>query len=356
MKNFTGVATALLLVVACSANAQSDKETARAKAVEAIRLMDGGKVDESIVLLKEAQKLDPKRSLYSYEVGYAYMLKKDYEAVVKELSSSLKYKDVTDQHYQLLGNAYDMMGKTEKAFDAYDKGLKYFPKSGGLYLEKGNVYWLKKEYEKAIPFYEAGIKADPAFPSNYYRMALLYCRSNSKARGMVYGEIFMNLERNSKRTAEMSAVLYETYRSAITIRDTSISVKFGNNVINISKPSDFENLKFPFSLCYETSLSMSLVGVKELNQATLASMRERFVTSYYTMKNNEKCPHILFDYQRSIGNAGHMEAYNRWILMKGDEDEFTRWSEANSEKWDQFVAWFNENQLALNESSQVYVE
>ncbi len=49
-----------------------------------------------------------------------------------------------------------------------------------------------------------------------------------------------------------------------------------------------------------------------------------------------------------------MEAYNHWILMKGDEDGFERWLSENSEKWDAFVEWFTENQIQINDENRFY--
>ncbi len=68
MKNILSIAFALLLASAYTANAQTDKETAKAKGAEAIELMDNDKLDESIALLKEAQKLDPENYVYRYEI------------------------------------------------------------------------------------------------------------------------------------------------------------------------------------------------------------------------------------------------------------------------------------------------
>ena len=50
---------------------QTDKDKALEKGRTAIELMDNGKIDESIELLKEAQKLDPDRFDYPYELAYA---------------------------------------------------------------------------------------------------------------------------------------------------------------------------------------------------------------------------------------------------------------------------------------------
>lgn len=169
---------------------------------EAIQLMDNGKLDESIKLLEEAQKLDSTRLDYPYEMAYAFHLKKDLPRTIEILEKVRGHKDVSERYFQLLGNTYDMLGKTTEAFSVYDAGLIRFPNSGMMHLEKGNVHWGKKEFEKALENYERGIQVDPQFPSNYFRAAKLYCGSSEKMWGLIYGEIFMNLERNTAGPAK----------------------------------------------------------------------------------------------------------------------------------------------------------
>ncbi|MFH2095531.1 MAG: tetratricopeptide repeat protein, partial [Bacteroidota bacterium] len=189
----------VLLIIGISLNvltglfAQSDQDKAYSLGLEAIQLMDKGEIDESIKLLKKAQKLDPERSDYPYELALAYYMKADYKTAAKILEKIRTYNDISDRLFQLLGNSYDIMGETDKAFDAYNAGLEIFPNSGCIYLEIGNVYWNRKEYGKALPYYEKGIEVQPEFPSNYYRAARLYCSSTEEVWGMIYGEIFMNL-------------------------------------------------------------------------------------------------------------------------------------------------------------------
>lgn len=55
---------AFLAMSVWSLQAQNNKELAWNKAKEAIELMDAGQIEESIVLLEECQKLDPKEHTY----------------------------------------------------------------------------------------------------------------------------------------------------------------------------------------------------------------------------------------------------------------------------------------------------
>lgn len=347
----------LFIIIGQIAYGQTDKEKALEKGQEAIKLMDNGKVDESIKLLEEAQKLDPERFDYPYELAYAHYLKEDYKGVIKILEKNIDHKDVNERLFQLLGNSYDVLGKTDKAFEAYDAGLKKFPNSGMIYLEKGNVYWGKEKYGKALPFYEKGIEVDPQFPSNYYRATLIYLGSTEEVWGMIYGEIFMNLERNTKRTSEISKMLFDTYKSEIKFTsDTSFSVSFSKNAsINIGDLKDPSKIKLPFGVgVYEPTLMMSMLNEKSIDINTLDRIRTNFVETYFKNGNDKKYPNILFEYQNKLLKAGHLEAYNHWILMKGDEDDFGIWHSSNTEKWDDFVKWFTDNGLVLDDSNKFY--
>ena len=335
----------------------TNEEKALAKGLEAVKLIDAGRLDESVKLLKEAQKLDPKRIDYPYELALVQYMRKDYKGAIKILEKNVGHKDVIGRVFQLLGNSYSMQGNSAKAFEIYDKGLKKFPKSGMLYLEKGNVHWGKQEYDKALSYYEKGIEIDPKFPSNYYRAARIFCNSTEEVWGMIYGEIFMNLERNSIRTAEISKLLYDTYKSEIKFTsDTSFSVSFSKNAtINISDLADPSKMRLPFGVgVYEPTLMFSILGEKAINMGTLNNIRCAFIDNYFNNGHDKTYPNILFNYQKRVKEAGHIEAYNHWILMKGNEDEFSKWHSENEDKWENFVNWFTENGLKVDENNKFF--
>ncbi len=342
--------TSLLIALLITFNtySQSNAEVAAKKVQEAVTLMDNAKYDESIKLMKEAIKLDPKYT-YFYELAFAHYLKADYKGAIKILDKKKNDTDVSDQLFQLIGNSYDFLGKPEKAIEAYDEGIKKFPNSGPLHLEKGNVYYIQKEYNKALTNYEIGIDVDPKFPSNYYRATLLYLNSNDEVWGMIYGEIFMNLEPNSKRTAEISKLLFDTYKSEITFKnDSTASTSFCKTMtININTDNSNE-IKLPFPMIYESTLIVSVALEKAITLESLNRIRATFIANYYNAAHNEKYPNILFDFQKELKDAGYFEAYNYWICMKGDEAAFVTWQTENKVAWDNFISWYSKNRITID--------
>lgn len=335
----------------------TNKEKALEKGKEAIKLMDSGKFDESIKLLEEAQKLDPDDINYPYELGYAYYAKEDYKKAGKYLESILNHKDVNDRVYQLLGNTYDINGNAEKAIETYENGLRLFPNSGNLYLEMGVIQMGKKDYGKAISYFERGIEVAPKFPSNYFWAAKIFCNSSEEVWGMIYGEIFMNIERNSKRTAEISKLLFDTYKSEIKFTsDTAFSVSFTkNSTIDLNNLSEPGKMKLPFGVgVYEPTLIFSVLSEKSIELQSLNAIRKNFVENYFANGHDKTYPNILFSYQKQVKEAGHMDAYNYWILMKGDEVGFDKWQSENKEKWEGFAKWFGDNELRVSNTNKFY--
>jgi tetratricopeptide (TPR) repeat protein len=344
---------AILLLSAASfnAHAQTAADTAHQKGVEAVKLEDAGKFDDAMKLLTEAAKLDPANISYPYEMTYCYYSQKQYQKVVDVLEKLKHNPDSFDRLYELLGNSYDLLGQSDKALATYKDGLKKFPNSGVLYLELGVIPLYKKDYGTALGDFEKGIEVQPDFPSNYYWAAKLYCNSDNKVWGMLYGELFINLERNSGRTAEMSKLLYDTYKNNITHTGPGkMAETFSKTtVVNIDGNN---KLTMPYSMIYEPCLLVALGTDTAINLNSLDRIRQNFL-NFYDQKFNKDYPNALFSYQDQILQSGNFEAYNHWLLSEGDKDTFNTWKVVNGDKWGKFLNWFMANPIKLDENNKL---
>jgi tetratricopeptide (TPR) repeat protein len=336
------------------AQTQAERDTADARYKTAIALMEDGKPAAAIPLLEEAIKLNPDEWAYNYEIAYSKYMQAAYNDAVNILKKLVKRKDINSRVYQLLGNAYDLSGKRDKALEAYEKGLKAFPGAGNLYLERGVMEVNVKDYTKAVSYFEKGIEVDPMFPSNYYWAAKIFLGTQEEVWGMLYGEIFLNLERGSKRTDEISRQLYLTYKGEIQFKDdTSVTVSFcRQNTMSVGPDG---KLKLPFGIgVYEPVLLMSLGGEKFISLPSLNRIRTRFVENYQIMPLAKEHPVVLFDYEQQVKEAGYMEEYNYWILAEGDEKQFEEWRSEHKKEWEEFIQWFKKNPLKITQENQFY--
>lgn len=357
----TRVLTLCMVLMSTMALAQSDKEKAHVLGRAAIEKMDAGHIEEAIDLLEQAKKLDPQSMDYPYEIGYAHYLQGNYKGTVKVCKKLLKHRDVNSRVYQMLGNSYDLLGNPKAAIKTYDKGLEKFPEAGNLYLERGNMEVAAKKYESALVYYEEGIEAQPTFPSNYYWATKIYLSTDNEIWGMIYGEIFMNLERNSKRTQEISQLLFKTYESEIDFpTDSTATVSFASNTIVISDPSDIGSMINGLSGVtyglgvYEPILATCVIGHKEITLASLAAIRSSFATAYAENEKAQEHPNRLFEYHKEMVDLGHFEAYSYWVLSQGDTEAFTEWQEEHKREWSSFLEWFKKNPIGITPENSFY--
>src|SRR6185295_13689445 len=141
-----------------------------------------------------------------------------------------------------------------------------------------------------------------------------------------YGEMFMNIDRGSKRTTEMSQLLFDVYKKSITITsDTSARVDFTDSKLSLDPKKEF---KMPFRMVYGLDF---LVGIslhmvekknKEVTLEYVVNARSAFIDWWFKQKRDKDYPNILLSFQKELSEKGHLEAYNYWLLMKGDEVAF----------------------------------
>lgn len=343
----------ILLLLTGSSLAQDNKEKAEMNARQALVFEENGKTMEAIPLLEEAVKLDPGNINVAYELAVVYATNKEYSRSKAILLPLLGHKNLYGLVYHLLGNDYDELGLPDSAVLAYEKGLILFPKTAELFLELGNMSLKKKNLIKAIDYFEKGIRANPLFASNYYRAAKLFLSSNETIWGMLYGEIFMNLEKKSDRTAEISNLLYAAYKKHIRIpKDSSPVVRFSNNFFAAG-----DTLKPSFGkFVYEPLLVKSIDKERSVDYEAVCRIRKRFITHYIQDNYYTRYPNALFSYQYKILKAGHIEAYNHWILSQGDKTGFDEWVKKYPKAWNDFLYWFRHNEIPLSEDYKFYRE
>lgn len=349
--------TYLLIFIAASFHTvyAQDRKFKCEKIHDAVKLVDQGKYEEGITILKECEKTDPKDYVYPYEIAYAYSEKGNYKEAISQLEKIKNYPDIQDDYYVLLGNNYDYLDNPEQAIKVYNEGLKKFPSSGKLYLEKGVVYELQKKYSQAVQSYENGMKAAPSHPSNYYRASKLYLNSSDPFAGLIYGEIFVNLERTTPRTKEISKLLYEGYKKAVKINSDSIKVDFCKNItIDIQK---FKNDgKFPFCVTFGKHFSISILDFKEINLNTLSSIRRRFLKEFY-LKDSKDYPNLLIAYHKTMEDHNVFEAYNHYIFQMGDQEAFKLWMKDHEPEYNRFTDWYTQNENILKVTKEnLYID
>ncbi len=326
------------------AQSKSNKKQANTYYNKAIEFAEMSQTrDEAIDLLKKAKYLDPNNMQYDYQIAYLLYKQNKYQETIDYLGKFTFHENVTEQYFQLLGDAYKRLKKYDKAIVSLQDGLNRFPNSGMLFYEQGVVEYQRKDYKKAMYYWENGIKANPKYASNYYSLSKLLSYSDETVWSVLYGEAFMNLEPTTTRSEEMSSILYNTYKKSIHLTSVPVSVHFTKDAIVPFSVLKDSKISFPFM--YGLSMAQSIaiessVRDQKIDLETLNFVRQIFITNWYTEKKNKLYPNTLFDFQKTLEKKGFIEAYNYWLFMHGNKTEFQNWLSTHEDEFKLFVEWF----------------
>lgn len=349
----------LLLISAVQLSAQSDADRAAAKrlAADGVREAEGGRYERALVLLDQAARLDPSEPGYRYELAYACFQKHDDKRAVEIMTKLVANPKASDRWYQLLGDAQEHLGDHRKAAAAYNAGLKRFPASGSLWMALGTLAMNARDQEKALKCWESGIGGDPGFALNYYHASRACCALGKRMWGIIYGEVFVNLEPATARAKEISALVYEAYRKSLTLGD-SVRAEFSPAAPSKGKRGAApaaSTMVVPFNAIHALTSVKYVEGEDgrmsvdtALTLARLGEIRAAFIDEWYKRDLPRQYSNALFEWQKQLLDGGHMQAYTYWLLAEGAPEEFRAWRMKNNDKLDAFIRAIVEHPIRVN--------
>jgi Tfp pilus assembly protein PilF len=295
-------------------DAKTPQETARAYTRQ-------GDYTNALVVLNEALKKDPQNLELSKDIAFNYYLEKDYDKGIAVAKGLVERADADVTSYQILALLYKATGEVKDCDRLYKAGIKRYPLSGVLLSEYGEMLWAQQDYS-AIKFWEKGIQIDPSYSGNYYNAARYYFFTQEKVWGLIYGEIFLNLESYSKRTAEIKDLLLEGYKKLFTDA-------------NMQKNQD---IKSPFVVAFLNIIGKeSFTIANGISAESLTVLRTKFIIDWFeTYPTNY--PFHLFDYERQLLKDGMFDAYNQWLFGAAENlPVFQAWTTAHSDEYTRFT-------------------
>jgi tetratricopeptide (TPR) repeat protein len=311
---------------------RSVQETARAYTRQ-------GDFTNALVVLNEGLKKDPQNLELSKDVAFNYYLAKDYDKGIAVGKGLVDRADADVTSYQILALLYKAIGQAKECDKLYKAGIKRFPQSGVLLSEYGEMLWANQDFS-AIKLWEKGIEIDPNYSGNYYNAARYYFFTQDKVWGLIYGEIFLNLESYSKRTAEIKDLLLEGYKKLFTDP-------------NMQKNQD---IKSPFVVAFLNVIGKeSFTIAKGISTESLTVLRTKFIIDWFqTYPTNY--PFHLFDYERQLLKDGMFDAYNQWLFgAAGNLTVFQAWTTAHSDEYTRFTD-FQKGRVFKMPAGQYYQE
>ncbi|MDQ3550456.1 MAG: tetratricopeptide repeat protein [Bacteroidota bacterium] len=331
-KIFFLFALAASIVSVAQPSDQSTQETARS-------FMRTGDFDNAILVLARALQQDNANLELQKDLVMAYYYKRDYAKALEVVKTIVDREDADVVTYQISGNVYKALEEVKEADKMYKKALKKFPSSGPLYSEYGELLWAKKDYN-AINFWEKGIKEDPSFAGNYYNAALYYYYTQDKVWTLIYGEVFVNMETLTQRSAAMKQLLLTAYKE-----------KLFNNADMMKGEEKNNNV---FTKAYlQTMNKQSYLANRGISTDALTAIRTRFILDWFNSYAT-KFPFKLFDYHQQLIREGMFEAYNQWLFGTVENlAAYDNWTKTHTDAYTKFSN-FQKSRVFKIPSGQYY--
>lgn len=342
--------TYLFALIFASTQISAQEQLVEQLVDSAVVLMDKQLYSESMTVLQKAIQKAPKHYRANYELAFLYSMMKEYDKSLSLLKKIENSDKTNDRYYQMLGTIYDYKEMPEMAISTYQQGLSKFPDSGRLHVELGMMYHKSNNIEKALETYEKGILADPMFPSNYFYAGLVLMGSSEPVWGLMYGEIFMNLEPYTNRSRTMSEYMVSTIKENVIQNDTAFVASFTKQSMSINPQSMKLEFKFPFvyQMCFNAAGRNAIEeGLDELGLYSLGFIHTQQVkhgTAYYGKDSSNP----LFEYLLKVINAGYIEEYCSLLYKGGFPNDYAEWMIMNKDKYLAFMQWRENHPLSIN--------
>jgi tetratricopeptide (TPR) repeat protein len=328
---------AALIVLAGSATAQDS--TVRKAQETAKSFQRQGDFTNAILVLNRALQQDSENLELQKDLAFNYYLNKNFVKALETAKPFAERKDADVQSYQILGMVYKAIEERKECEKMYKTALKKYPNSGVLYNEYGEMMWSKDNFSESVKLWEKGIEVDPNYSGNYYNAAKYYYFSQDKVWGLIYGEIFVNLESYSKRTPEIKKILLEGYKKLFTD---------GNMMKNQDTKSEFVK-----AFLDEMKTQSTFVADNGITAESLSAVRTKFVIDWFE-KYAVKFPFRLYEYHRQLLKEGMFDAYNQWLFgTVANLPVYETWTKAHPEEFSKFD-YFQHNRVFKLPNGQYY--
>ncbi|OWY23249.1 tetratricopeptide repeat protein [Sphingobacteriales bacterium UPWRP_1] len=343
--------TGFMALTTLCAFAQTDAEKASAEEREALKYMDAGNYEKAAAYYKNALKLNPGDLKYQYGLALAFYRAENYPKAIEFAEKTLQNNPDLDC-YRLLGNSYDLNNEYEKGMAVLQKAFERFPGNGALYLDMGVIELIRNHPQTAIDHWEKGIKSDPSFADNYFLAAQTYAGSDRKVWALLYGEVFMNLERGTARWDTMSHLLYNLYNGLLT---DSAYLQKGTLELPRTKTNGFEQAHLRVFDILRKNGMMNPDRAKKADGATntlklIGMVRKNFMEMWlqtFTLLYSNN----LYANLRQMMDKGYLDSYNNWMFSPVCTNDFLEWKAGNEAKYADFINWFLENPLKVDVES-----
>lgn len=288
-----------------------------------------GAVRQAVVTYKQALQLAPDVPLVRRDLGQAYYLSGNYKDAIAMLEPLIDNGQADENVYQIAAASLAANDEQKKAKNLLRRGIDRSARKGLLYHELGLIYEQEKDRETALKTWLEGIEKDPGYHVNYYEATRQYMYTTQMIWAIVYGEAFINMERQTPRSNEVRKMLLAAYKRFFFMPDEKEKKK----KIAEGSAGTFED-------AVSEVLNRQFPAVADgITTENLIMLRTRFIMDW-NQDYAVRFPYAVFAYQDALLRDGQYDAYNQFLYAKAENaQQLASWNQFHPEAMSSFEAW-----------------
>ena len=306
---------------------------------------------ESGEMYSQAQEYMAMKNYHEAAIAYKHLLLREpgnarvYEALGKAQHLEGNDKDAEETllaspanaardagYFELLAVVQAAQNKTKEARASIKKGYALFPGSGMLYDEAAKIAEQGSDTGNALQYWLSGIEADPVYAPSYYSAACAYLRSGDVFWGLIYGEMYLDMQHDTLLDDGLKMLLFDGYKK---MSDNSANSFRAKNAKTKKQPAAHD-FKEQVSATYAPLFAAMIDGN---NAENLTMLRTRFLIDWFPA-NDQKYPCSLFRYLDGLVRNGYFDVYNEWLFGKaGNINEYNAWNTFHEGAIARFLQW-----------------
>nr|WP_067061339.1 tetratricopeptide repeat protein [Mucilaginibacter sp. L294] len=317
----------ILFAIAISLNASAQDVAALIK--EGRELNSQKRYPEAIEKYKSALAIEPENPQANYQLAFALFASGKGPDGLPYLDKAVNANNnapLTAAAYSLMGSIYGNANQLPKAITAYKNGIKTDSTNQRIYYNLGIVQYRSKLYADAGQSFVDAIKRDSADAGSVRMFALATFHENKRADAILGFCRFLQLEPNSKRSAEAFGNLQNILQRG------SLQAEAGYEPTPATKAEAMMQNKL---------ITKVLAGFMTRKYASPTALLTAQLKELFTAFG-DKYKYAV--YYNKLSQTDNFEPFVRVISQSGIPEN-AKWVKENTDKVTTYEAWAKGNKL-----------
>lgn len=223
---------------------------------DGIKAYDEKKYQDAIDKYIKVSPCDTSYENALYELCLTYVANKDYAKCISHAKKGLALKGFEERgFYDLLGNSYDELNKTDSSLYYYKQGSNAYPNYYKLFFETGIVFAKLKNDSAALRYFEKSLLLNPLHPGSHLQLAELAARNNNPVCAMFAYQMFELLENSTNRYLTSLSNFEKVINNEYKLVDNPISLS-SNGENNFAEYDEIIRSRAAQTASYKTKVKL----------------------------------------------------------------------------------------------------